>query len=72
MGFKARGKSKPTCEVKLTRSDGYSSSMTGLSYEAGLAIATIMNRVGEGRAVKVIWKDKGGGIGTVTVPGAKK
>ena len=47
-----------TCKVKLTRSDGYESETTGLSFEAGLAISVIVNRACEGLPVKVVWEDE--------------
>jgi len=46
-----------TIDIKLKRSDGYISETKGLSYQAGLAIATLVNRASEGLPVKVVWND---------------
>ena len=59
---------KATVNIKMTRSDGYSMEANSLSYEAGLAISTIINRDGAGLPVTVSWEDDGK-TETVEVPG---
>ena len=49
---------KSTCKVRLVRSDGYESECSGLSFEAGLAISTIINRASAGLPVKVVFEDE--------------
>ena len=60
VGMKPRRKPeyKPTCEVRLKRSDGYTSEANGLSYEAGLGISVIINRQGVGKTT-VFWHEDG-------------
>lgn len=58
MGMKPRAEYKPTCEVRLKRSDGYTSETKGLSYEAGLAISVVINRTTSGLPVKVVFDDE--------------
>lgn len=60
MGMKPRAKIeyKPTCEVRLKRSDGYTSETKGLSYEAGLAISVVINRTTSGLPVKVVFDNE--------------
>lgn len=69
MGMKPRAKAEPPkakCKIRLERSDGFTSVMDGLSYEAGLAISVIMNRDGLAETV-VSWKE-GDSVETVEVP----
>lgn len=74
MGMKSRKppRERPpiTNAVTLKRSDGYSLIVKQLSYEAGLAVATVINRAHAGLAVKVSWEDSDGTYGEVKLEGA--
>lgn len=75
MGFKPRYTVTPprpvTVNVTLARSDGYTSKASNLSNEAGLAIATIINRATYGLPVRVVWEENGE-EDEVVVPGRSK
>jgi len=59
MGFKARPKKEERqCSVVITRTDGYSLHVDNLSYDAGLAVVTVLNRVTQNLPVKVSWADE--------------